>query len=182
MSLQEEVLHLATILPREPRVPLPPGASDSEIDGFARKTGLTIPPEVREWLRFTDGPRIGPGGVFGLRDFEEVYGFLSEFRDRGWLPLGTDGCGDYYVLALDSEDRPLQPVYFIDPYVDGYSVPTYAVASSFWRFLWFLFNEELEERGWPFDPEFVLRHDATLAEVRSAALPWVANAMPDERD
>src|SRR5215831_19437937 len=93
MTIQEEVRRLAETVPREPGVPLAPGASVDEIDGFLRRTGLEIPPEVREWLRFTDGPRIGPGGVYGLRDFEHVYGFLPEFRDNCWLPLGTDGCG-----------------------------------------------------------------------------------------
>jgi len=61
MTLQEEVFHFATNVRREPGVPLPRGASDDEIDVFVRRTGLTIPPEVREWLRFTNGPRIGPG-------------------------------------------------------------------------------------------------------------------------
>jgi hypothetical protein len=143
---------------------------------FVLKTGLAFPPEVRDWLRFTDGPRIGPGGIFGLRDFEEVYGFKPEFLAKRWLPLGTDGCGDYYVLALDSKDHPLRPVYFIDPYHEGgYDVPTYVVASGFWRFLWFLFRKEVGERGWPFDPAYVLGNDPDLAKVTSARLPWVAD-------
>jgi hypothetical protein len=176
MTIQDEVRRLAEIVPREPGAPLAPGASDDEIDGFLRRTGLEIPPEVRGWLRFTDGPRIGPGGIYGLRDFEHVYAFLPEFRDNRWLPLGTDGCGDYYVLALDSPDHPLQPVYFIDPYQEGgYGAPSYAVASGFWRFLRFLFKHELGERGWPFDVALVLAEDPDLARVTSARLPWVAN-------
>ena len=174
-TIQDEVRRLAKIVPREPGVPLPPGASDGQIDGFLHRTGLEIPPEVREWLRFTNGPPIGPGGDFGLRDFERVDGFLPVFRERRWLPLGTDGCGDYYVLALDSGDHPLQPVYFIDPYRGGYGVPSYVVASGFWRFLRFLFKHEVGERGWPFDPTFVLRQDPELATVTSAPLPWVAD-------
>jgi hypothetical protein len=176
MTLQDEVRRLATIVPREPGTSLPPGVSDSQIEGFALVQGVSIPPEVREWLRFTDGPRIGPGGVYGLRDFEETYKFLPEFKDKRWLPLGTDGCGDYYVLALDSADEPLRPVYFIDPYQDGeYGVPTYAVASEFWRFLWFLFQGESGERRWPFDEEFVLAKDPALKNVKSAPMPWVAD-------
>jgi hypothetical protein len=140
---------------------------------------VPIPPEVREWLRFTDGPCIGPGGVYGLREFEKTYKFLPDFKDKRWLPLGTDGCGDYYVLALESEDEPLRPVYFIDPHQDGgYGMPTYAVASEFWRFLWFLFQHELGERRWPFGVEFVLANDPALKDVKSALLPWVANERP----
>jgi hypothetical protein len=176
MSLRDEVRRLATLVPREPGTDLPPGASDARIEEFSITRRVPIPPEVREWLRFTDGPCIGPGGVYGLRDFAHTYGFLSEFQDRGWLPLGTDGCGGYYVLALDSDDTPLRPVYFIAPYqAGGYSVPTYAVASEFWRFLWFLFRSELGEQRWPFDAEFVLAHDPALKDVSSALLPWVAD-------
>ncbi len=175
MSLHDEVRRLATIVPREPGTSLPPGASDSQIDGFCFVRGIPIPTEVREWLQFSDGPCIGPGGVYGLGDFKETYSFLPQFKEKLWLPLGTDGCGDYYVLALESEDKPLRPVYFIDPYVDGYGVPTYAVASEFWRFLWFLFQSELGDRRWPFNREHVLSHDPDLEKVKSALLPWVAN-------
>lgn len=175
MTLQEEVLRLAEVVPREPGTPLPPGATDSEIDAFVMLQQVTIPPEVRDWLSFTNGPRIGFGGVYGLKDFEDVYGFIPGFKERHWLPLGTDGCGCYYVLALDSEDKPLRPVYFIDPYDSGYDTPTYAVASGFWQFLRFMFRHELGERGWPFDADLVLASDPELAGVRGAPLPWVAD-------
>jgi len=175
MTLQEEVLRLAEVVPREPGTLLTRGATDAQIEAFVRLQQVTIPPEVRNWPGFTNGPRIGPGGIFGLKDFENVYGFMPEFKEQLWLPLGTDGCGDYYVLALDSEDRPLRPVYFIDPYDSGCDTPTYAIASGFWPFLRFLFRRELGERGWPFDAAFVLTSDPELAGVRSAPLPWVAN-------
>jgi hypothetical protein len=174
-TLPEEVRNLATIVRRPLGTTLPTAASDAEIDALARRTRVSIPSAVREWLAFTNGPKIGPGGVYGLNDFEKTYGFLPEFRDHRWLPLGTDGCGDYYVLALESEDHPLQPVYFIDPIPDGYEIPAYAVASIFWQFLWFLFNRELGEDRWPFDPAFVLEHDPALAKVATAPLPWVAD-------
>lgn len=177
MTLQEEVIQLATQVPAPPGEPLPPGLSDGEIDGFNSRTGLSIPPELREWLRFTNGPCIGPGGVYGIRpqrehlDMEGVYEFLPEFKENGWLPLGTDGCGDYYVLALASTQ--LRPVYFIDGYQKkGYKVPTYAVASEFWLFLRFLFRSELGERSWPFDAKAVLASDPDLARVKGAPLPW----------
>lgn len=177
MTIEDEVIRLAGIVPREPGTSLPDGATDGQIAAFPILHRVTIPPEVQTWLRFTDGPRIGPGGVYGLKDFKDVYKYLPEFRERLWLPLGTDGCGDYYVLALDSEDRPLRPVDFIEPYssLEGYEAPTYVVASGFWRFLRFLFREELGERGWPFDAAHVLAADPELAHVRSAPLPWVAD-------
>ena len=135
MLLQDEVCRLANVVPREPGTSLPPGVSSSEIEGFCLVQNISIPSEVRAWLQFTDGPRIGPGGIFGLQDFKKIYSFIPEFMVRRWLPLGTDGCGGYYVLALNSWDKPLSPVYFIDPCESGgYDVPTYAVASGFWQF------------------------------------------------
>jgi hypothetical protein len=183
MTLHKEVMQLATQVPAPPGEPLPPGLSDSEIDGFAERTGLAIPPELREWLRFTNGPCIGPGGIYGIRprrkhlDMEAVYEYLPEFKKNRWLPLGTDGCGNYYVLALASEPESLRPVYFVDAYQDGgYGRPTYAVASELWQFLRFLFRAELGKGGWPFDSRTVLRSDPMLAQVYGAPLPWKADA------
>jgi hypothetical protein len=108
---------------------------------------------------------------------EAVYEYLPEFKRNNWLPLGTDGCGDYYVLALSSEQEPLRPVYFIDPYQDGgYEVPTYAVASGLWLFLRFLFRKELGDHTWPFESQSVLVSDPLLSQVRGAPLPWEADA------
>lgn len=175
MTIQEEVLRLAEVVPREPGTLLPPGATDVEIDLIVTLHGVRIPPEVRDWLRFTNGPKIGFGGINGLEDFCRVYRYRTTFKERLWLPLGTDGCGCDYVLALESEDKPLRPVYFVDPYSSGLDTPTYAVASGFWPFLRFMFRHELGERGWPFDAAFVLASDPDLARVKGAPLPWVAD-------
>jgi hypothetical protein len=80
------------------------------------------------------------------------------------------------VLALDSAERLLSPVYFIDPYQHGgFGVPTYAAVSGLGQFLWFLFQKELGERRWPFMLEFVMGHDPDLAQVKSALMPWLAD-------
>jgi hypothetical protein len=67
MTMQEEVMRLAVLVPGPPGEPLPPGLTEAEIEDFARRTGLPIPPDLGEWLRFTNGPCIGPGGLFGIR-------------------------------------------------------------------------------------------------------------------
>jgi SMI1 / KNR4 family (SUKH-1) len=188
MTIQEEVMRLAAQVPGPPGEPLPPGLSDAEIEGFTRRTGLPVPPELREWLRFTNGPCIGPGGLFGIRprrgllDIERALGFVPVFRENGWLPLGTDGCGDYYVLALGpAEDSP-RPVLFVDPHGEGgYGVAAYAVGSGLWPFLRFLFRRELGEGGWPFDQAAVLAGDPGLAEIRAAPLPWDTAARRPQR-
>src|SRR5579884_3879178 len=146
MTIQEEAIHLATQIPGPPGESLPPGLGHADIESFARRTGLPVPPELQAWLRFTNGPGIGPGGVYGIRprrehlDMERVLDFLPVFKANRWLPLATDGCGDYFVLALGPQEDAQRPVLFIDPYEDGgYGVPAYAVASGLWPFLRFLF-------------------------------------------
>ena len=171
--LPDELRELATRVPREPGTELPGGASSAEIDAAEASLGVQIPPEVREWLAFTNGPAIGPGGVYGLAEFEEVYGFIPEFRANRWLPLGTDGCGNYFVLATDSS--PLRPVFFVDGLQDGgYGVPTYAVASHYWRFLRFLLQRELGETRWPFERDYVTEWDLDFESITGATLPWDA--------
>jgi hypothetical protein len=183
MGIEDEVVRLAAEVPGPPGEPLPPGVTDADIESFAQRTGLLVPPELQEWLRFTNGPCIGPGGVYGIRplrehlDMERALEFLPEFRANRWLPLATDGCGDYYVLALGRQKHSPRPVFFVDPYQEGgYGVPTYAVASELWPFLRFLFRRELGERGWPFDPAVVLAADSALAGVTGAPLPWQVKA------
>ena len=176
MTIEDEVLRLATIAPREPGSLLPLGATDEAILRFEVVQVVPIPREVAAWLRFSDGPNIGPGGINGLRGFEQDFKVHFGFKSRRWLPLGTDGCGNDYVLALDSENLPRRPVYFIDPYAsNGYDRPTYAVASGFWQFLRFLLRREMGERRWPFDAAYVLQVDPDLASIQSACLPWVAD-------
>ena len=176
VAIEQEVLRLATLVPREPGTPLAAGAEERAIAWFQMSQDFPLPLEVVEWLRFSDGSMIGPGGIYGLDAFKRTFAIQPGFKARHWLPLGTDGCGDYYVLALNSEDPPLRPVYFIDPHAsNGYDRPTYAVASGFWQFLKFLFQGELSEKRWPFDAAHVLELDPELANVRSAVLPWAAD-------
>jgi hypothetical protein len=183
MTLQEEVFQLATLAPGPPNEPLPAGISHAEIDLFTERTGLPIPPELRAWLLFTNGPCIGPGGIYGIRpkrnhlDIEGHYEYLPEFKENRWIPIGSDGCGDYYVIALAPHHQSLDPVYFIDLHLDGcFAKPTYVVASGFLRFLRFLFREELGlESGWPFDEKMVLANDPDLAHCTGALTPWEAD-------
>jgi hypothetical protein len=175
VTIQDEVKQLAVMVPGPPGEPLPPGLCDADIEGFFQRIGMTVSSELRDWLRYTNGPCIGPGGLFGTRPHREHLDMgrallrIPEFRANGWLPLGTDDCGGYYVLTTGSG-----AVFFVDPHGAGYGAPTYAVASGLWPFLRFLFRRELGERRWPFDPAEVLAHDPSLADVRGAPLPWDA--------
>jgi SMI1 / KNR4 family (SUKH-1) len=186
MTLQEEVFQLAKLVPGPPNEPLPAGISDADIDLFTEKTGLPVPTELRAWLLFTNGPCIGPGGIYGIRpkrnhlDIECTYEHLPEFKENRWIPIGSDGCGDYYVIALAPHHQSVEsvePVYFIDLHLKNcFAKPTYVAASGFMRFLRFLFREELGlGSGWPFDEKPVLENDPDLSKCTGAVMPWEAD-------
>ena len=54
-SIQEEVMRLVARECKRQDIPVPPGASDEAIDALGARTGLTIPIELREWLRACGG-------------------------------------------------------------------------------------------------------------------------------
>jgi cell wall assembly regulator SMI1 len=175
MSIYEEVMLLAETVRRPRGTELPDGADSFELQDFSRETGFALPPELRRWLSFTNGPLIGPGGIFGIeteghsRNISDVLDLVPAFRKKNWLPIAGDGCGNYYVLA--SESKSLRPVYFINAY-GGYDVAAYAVASELWLFLRFLFQYELGVKSWPFNEVFVTTHDPMILNVTGAPLPW----------
>ena len=90
------------------------------------------------------------------------------------MPIAGDGCGNYFVLALNSADLPLRPVYFIDHEVD-FGVPGYAVASGLWHFLRGVLRKERGDFYWPFKAKQALALDPDLKRIRGAPLPWKAN-------
>jgi len=159
---------------------LPPGASDAEIAGFEIRTGLTIPPAFREWLKFTNGPVIGAGGVYGIRtahsitNIEPHYDWHPEWREKGWIPIAGDGCGDDYVIATQECNSQGHPVFFIDNHIDPLE-PAYIVASNVLSFLRFYLRADLGERGWPFDRAKVLAEDPAITEPTTADRPWEAD-------
>jgi hypothetical protein len=85
----------------------PEGASAAELAVLSGRLGRSLPPALRSWLSVCRGAAIGPGGVFGERpdrpslDMAGIRDLFPEWRTLGWLPVAGDGCGNYYVLALD---------------------------------------------------------------------------------
>jgi len=136
---------------------LPKGVSEKDLAAFAARTGVELPLDFRSWLKVTNGPCIGPGGVYGVRparddfDIEQLFAIHPEWKQRGWVPIAGDGSGNHYVIFPHGD---LRPVGFVDAADDSESV-TYVVASDALVFLSFLLRRELGERGWPFEPSFV---------------------------
>jgi hypothetical protein len=137
--------------------------------------GRPIPADVTTWLRICRGEAIGPGGVFGARpdlpafDIERRLSDRPDWTGRGWLPIAGDGCGNVYVLIEHGHLAGM--VGFVDTISDPDSIG-YLAASDLWHFLRFLFAYDLGERGWPFQPRFVLAADPRIADAPVRLLPW----------
>lgn len=109
-----ELRQLVARAVRAPEDDGPSGASQAEIDALQERLGQDLPPVLRMWLSVCRGAAIGPGGVFGQRpdrpflDMPRLLALFPQWRDLGWLPVASDGCGSYYVLT------PNGPVGFVD--------------------------------------------------------------------
>lgn len=182
-DIELEVRELAARVSRDPTQPqLPAGIGDAEVRAFEKRTGITVPKSLREWLRFTNGPRIGIAGVLGIctpdpfDDIEHYYEDASRvaWRDRGWIPIAGDGFGNFYVVSTKARDGRGNPVLFIDCGRDP-STPAYVVASGVWQFLRFYFRKDLGQKGWPFNRDMVLLEDPALRDYVTVPRPWEAD-------
>ena len=92
---------------RAPADDEPEGASAADLAVLSDRLGCTLPLALRNWLSVCRGAAVGPGGVFGERpdrpslDMAVIRDLFPDWRLLGWLPVAGDGCGNYYVLALD---------------------------------------------------------------------------------
>lgn len=156
-------------------------ATPEDFKKFEAKFSIEIPESLKEWLTFCNGASIQPGEIYGINspnvslNIEKFYGIFEEWLSLGWMPLASDGCGDYYVLdtkySIDGEF----PVFFIDQ--EEYESPAYIVASNPWYFFYFLFSSELmedngEDAYWPFDKSKVVAKNPNILKFKRVPLPW----------
>jgi cell wall assembly regulator SMI1 len=166
-----------TKVPKPPEDVLPAGAELAECNAFEARTGISLPDDFRSWLKLSNGPCIGPGGLFGIRpartalDIESRLANFPTWKTRKWLPVAGDGCGNYYVIPTQHEFGVGYPVVFIEPITTA-DAPQYIVASSIGRFLIFLLEEELGAKGWPFTETKVLEADPDIVRFVGVDLPW----------
>jgi hypothetical protein len=173
----ERILELLSRVPRAPEQPIPSGLKDEAILEFEKRSGLSMPPEQAEFLRLSNGPCVGPGGIFGIRpamdflDIENVLGMHPGWRGRGWVPVAGDGCGNVYVAVHSGKDW---PVVFIDTMEDA-EQPAFVVASGVLVFIVSLLEKELGKTGWPFNQAEVTRSDPRINVFGDIfRLPWVS--------
>ncbi len=114
---------------------------------------------------------------------EQEYQWFPEWKEKGWIKVADDGCGDPYVLDTAITVGDTHPVYFID-HETYEGEADYVVASGLWIFLRFLLSDDLEsqidfkqsiphESLWPFDKRFVLAEDPALTHYTGTIpLAW----------
>jgi hypothetical protein len=173
------VRNLLELVPRPPEAAIPGGLADEDIDAFQSELGYTVPPPLREWLRVSNGPCVGPGGLFGIGavpkhlSIQHHLSLYPEWGAKKWLPVAGDGCGNYYLLVAAHDFGAGFPVVFVEPMVDV-SSPIYVAASGLWSFLDFILRKELAKSSWPFGRAEVVAQDPGILDVTGVPLPWDA--------
>lgn len=178
-NIENSVAQLLQLVPHAPGTTIPGPAAAQEIQAFQERIGYEVPRELRAWLNMSNGPCVGPGGLFGtgsvprhlsIGHYLDLY---PDWRRRQWLPVAGDGCGNYYVLVASSQFGPGNPVIFVEPMVDSLQ-PTYVAASNLWVFIDFLLRKELSQSAWPFNAAEVVERDPEILRVVGVPLPWAA--------
>jgi cell wall assembly regulator SMI1 len=177
ITLKDDVYRLLKEVPKPPDYELPRGATRENIRTFEEVTGLCVPAPLVELLLYTNGPVVGPGGIFGIAaartdlDIETVLRQFPSWKSLGWIPVAGDGAGNYYVITVLPNKGKDHVVLFVDTH-DNPEEAAYIVASNLWNFLHFLLSAETGERGWPFEPQKVLSEDPDLSAHDNFPMPW----------
>jgi hypothetical protein len=152
----------------------PKGVTEKDLRAFHSRTGIELPDDAKEWLRITNGPPgfCGLGSAQKSVNMEGLWQLFPDWRNNGWIPVGTDDFGNYYVRVVPKSGRQ-GGVFFVEANISDKLV--YAVASDTLHFALFYLKhfEALETRrtsGWPQDKSFVLSQDPALARVVGAPL------------
>jgi hypothetical protein len=137
--------------------------------------GRHLSGDIDAWLSLSNGPL----GFFGTtsaqegRRIEEVWEFFPEWEMRGWVPIGRDVFGNYYVKSVPEES----PVCFVDAFKPD--VFRHAVASDALHFAFFSLlerkslNEDATWKKWPYEKGFVLHYDPNLDQASpDYEMPW----------
>ncbi len=168
----------------------PAPLSNKELEAFGAIIGIELPNDLRDWLKISNGALVGTVPVYGLHrgnaplSMERILRIFPLWRDRKWIPVAGDGCGNYYVMATQQEFGEGFPIVFVRPVSDK-APPRYIAASDLGHFLVFLMETELrndaldaadmevEPSLW-FNKERALRDDPAILKFHGVPLPWEA--------
>jgi cell wall assembly regulator SMI1 len=162
------------------------GATATDLQHLRDDLGFDLPEVLIRWLSVCNGSFAGEGGLFGAnltgsREFLDISSCVAlspSWRERRWIPVAGDGCGDYYVLDASYSHFDGDAIFFIDQ--SDYDALAYVVASGLPTFLRQHLLQSLDQDPepdqaprWPFDRAATLAVDPQLAEIRTQRLlPW----------
>ena len=139
-----------------------------------------IPDELQQWLLRCNGTYAGQGGIYGhcpndkFIDILAHYELYPEWKKAGWIPIASDGCGNYYLIDQFDESVSNNPILFVEPFsTQGFA--GYAVGSGLWIFLKMMLTRELLQvyGTWPFSKEYMLQNDPDIRNYSHRyPLPW----------
>lgn len=162
-------------LPRGKRLPV--GIDENVSHDMEVSFGRKLPDELHTLLRISNGPCVGAGGLFGFAtadqhlDIKFYWSVFPSWRDRGWIPVAGDGCGNYYVLVAGQDFGVMEPVIFVEASADADS-GTYIAASGLQLFCKFYLEADRGEKRWPYSKEYVIETDPKILMRQRIALPW----------
>ena len=124
-------------------LPAPQGASPDELALMVQAIGFTPPQDLLQWLSMYRGGNVDLHSASSLYGTARDFSIVSELRldprmkERRWLALANDGCGDLFCLVCGDHPAAPAPVIFHD-HEDG---STYLAASGLLPFLEIVLTE-----------------------------------------
>ena len=119
-NIKDRIIYLLNTIPKPPEDDIPKGIPEIEIMNAEKRIGISFPEDLKEWLMISNGPCIGPGGVFGIRaersslDVEKIISLYDSWKNLHWIPIAGDGFGNYYIVDTMKETKYGHPIYFIN--------------------------------------------------------------------
>ena len=134
-------------LPR-PDIDLPIGASLNDIRAFESRFNLRLPKPLLEFLQVINGAYVGGQGFLGINsttnnEIGQVLELTPLWVERNWIPVASDGCGNYFVIVSLSEHD--HPICFVDHEI-GYDTIDYVAASSLEIFVEQFILQEISQK------------------------------------
>lgn len=153
------------------------GISRQVILSYSASISIPFPESLVDWLELVNGAHVDSQALVGIKstcamDIDALFQLFPCWKSSGFIPVATDGCGNYYVIITNNSYGVCFPVAFID-HEKSILKPDYLVASDFRIFVCAFIRKELGlTKGWPFDKAKMVEIDPNLLKFNGIALPW----------
>lgn len=143
------------------------GVSQSVIERELGSRELRVPYELAEWFRICGGVVGHEFSILGLNPESDGHGVWwpgemldlpESWRVKMWIPVGTDGFGNRYVMSEVEKY-----VFFVDM-----SFPDrigYYIATSLFKFIQLALKSERDRRDWVESRDLVEKDDPSLSSL-----------------